>query len=225
MTRMASSRRLVVFAVAAACVAACGDAEKTRKRQTQGVKDVEIIGQGGDVQGRRKPEPGDKLYKVPAFNFLDAVNGRKLGLEELKGKVWVASFIFTSCKTHCIRMCGEMVKLQKEFRDDADFRIVQTTVDPARDTPEVLRQFGRGWKADPKKWVFLHGKRHDIGEFAKHGVKIPWQDDEPLNHSTRIVLVGREGYVRGAFDIFQSADLKTMRTTLRKVLDEKRKTP
>jgi len=211
--------------VLAAVVAGCGESEEeARERRTQGVKDVEVVGEGGDVVDRRPPKPGDKLYEVADFKFLDVYKGMPLSLGDLKGKVWVASFIFTNCASHCVRMCGEMAKLQEEFADHPDFRIVQTTVDPARDTPGVLKRFGKQWEADPDTWIFLYGKREDIGKFAKHGVKIPWQDDEPLNHSTKIILVGRDGYVRGAFDIFERDDLKELRATVEKVIAEK-KTP
>ncbi|MHC5051571.1 MAG: SCO family protein [Planctomycetota bacterium] len=100
----------------------------------------------------KKQEPlGAKVaqgegLEVPEFSFLER-GGRPYGLKDLKGKVWVASFIFTRCRTTCIPMCGEMMELQDEFEDEPDFRIVATTV--SRKTSRSSRTAGSGSSGTP----------------------------------------------------------------------------
>jgi len=65
--------------------------------------------------------------------YVDQLN-RPFGSEDLKGTVYVAEFFFTSCPTICPRVKGQMLRLEEEFADHPDFRLVSFTVDPKRDT-------------------------------------------------------------------------------------------
>ncbi|MHC4547410.1 MAG: SCO family protein [Planctomycetota bacterium] len=161
-----------------------------------------------------------KGLKVPAFHLLERA-GVPVDRESLQGKVWVAAFIFTRCTTTCIPMCAEMTKLQEEFRDEPDFRIVATTVDPAYDTREVLARFAKGYGADPGKWLFLTGKRDAIREFAHEGLKIQWHPTDPLIHSTYFVLIDRHGTIRDYFNQTDKDAMKRLRGVVRHVLAEK----
>ncbi len=180
--------------------AACGESEKR-----------------GPVGARI--EKKDAL-RVPPFSFLER-QGVPVGRDTLKGKVWLASLIFTRCQTSCIPMCGEMVELQDEFADAPDFRLVSTTVDPAYDTRAVLEEFAQGYGADPERWLFLTGKRKDIRKFAHEGLKIQWKDEDPLIHSTYFVLVDRDGTIRDYFNQTDKEEMQRMRSVIREVLAEK----
>jgi protein SCO1/2 len=173
-----------------------------------------------------QPEPlGARVAKgeglvVPDFSFLER-GGRPYGLKDLKGKVWVAAFIFTRCRTTCIPMCGEMMELQDEFEDEPDFRIVATTVDPAYDTAARLKEFAQGYGADPERWLFLTGKRADIKKFAHEGLKIQWHPQDPLIHSTYFVLVDRDGRIRDYFNQTRREEMERLRKVIRTLLGEK----
>ncbi len=162
---------------------------------------------------------GKKFYRVPPFKLLEC-QGRPIGNAELAGNVWVASFIFTTCPTHCIAMVGEMEKLQEEFAKERDFKIVATTVDPATDSPEALKKFAKERMANPEQWYFLWGQRALVKKFAHDGLKISWRPEEPLIHSTYFVLVGKNGFVRGMFDNKDARRMADMRKTIRKLLAE-----
>lgn len=169
--------------------------------------------------GKARIEKGDGL-EVGAFEFLER-SGRPLSERDLKGKVWVGSLIFTRCTTSCIPMCAEMYQLQEDFKDDPDFRIVTTTVDPANDTAEVLEKFAKSYDADPDRWFFLTGTAEDIRKFAVEGLRIPWNADDPIVHSVDFVLVDRTGRIRDYFRQTQPDQMKRMREVIREVLDEK----
>ncbi|MFN3421868.1 MAG: SCO family protein, partial [Armatimonadota bacterium] len=74
-------------------------------------------------------------YKVPDFLLTDHY-GKPFGLENLRGKIWVAEFFFTSCAGICIPMNQNMKQVQKAFANEPDIIIVSITVDPQTDTPE-----------------------------------------------------------------------------------------
>lgn len=186
----------------AALLAACADYEKPKA-----------------VVGETVSHDLEKLGEVPEFLLLERA-GKAVGRDDLKGKVWVCSFIFTRCQTHCVAMSREMVSLQDEFLDHPDFVIVATTVDPANDTPAALRKFADAYKAKPDRWLFLTGDRDDIRAFAADGLKIGWQPDEPLVHSTRFVLVDKQGRIRGYYELREEGRMDKLRSDIRALLAE-----
>jgi len=161
-----------------------------------------------------------QLGQVPPFLLLERA-GVPLGLDHLKGKVWIADFIFTRCQGPCIAMSTEMSRLQEDFIDDKDLALISTTVDPAFDTPEVLRQYAERFRALKDRWYFLTGTREQIREFAVQGLKIPWRDEDPLTHSERFVLVDRTGEIRGFYQLNDPGRMDKLRKDARAVLDGK----
>jgi protein SCO1/2 len=158
--------------------------------------------------------------RVGAFDFLER-SGKPFSDKDLKGKVWVGALIFTRCTTSCIPMCAEMADLQDDFKDEPDFRIVATTVDPAHDTAEVLDKFGKSYDANPERWYFLTGKIEDIRKFAVEGLRLPWKAEDPITHSIDFVLVDRNGRIRDYFRQTKPDEMKRMRAVIKELLAEK----
>ena len=87
---------------------------------------------------------GGKNWPVEDFTYTDQ-NGESFGLKNLKGKVWIADFIFTNCESVCLPMTANMKKItrfesEKEGIDNIQF--VSFSVDPSVDTPEVMKEYG-----------------------------------------------------------------------------------
>lgn len=160
------------------------------------------------------------LGPAPDFHLLERA-GVPLDTEDLLGKVWTCTFIFTRCQSHCILLCTEMAKLQDEFEKEPDFRMVAVTVDPAYDKPDVLKAFAKSWDADAQKWLFLWGRAEDIkAVMGEKGFKVGWQD-EMVNHSLRVMLVDRKGRIRGSYMGNDRERMKKLREDIRALLREK----
>jgi protein SCO1/2 len=148
------------------------------------------------------PSNLEKISKVPGFQLTDQT-GKSLTLEDLKGKIWAANFIFTRCKGPCpittLRMQELHTKLKKARGNVA---LVTFTVDPEYDTPKVLKTFGEQQGSDPASWKFLTGTPDAIQKIVVDGLLQPLakEPDGTPAHSTRIVLVDREGWLRGYQD-------------------------
>ena len=154
---------------------------------------------------------------VPDFTFLES-RDRTLSKKDLLQKVWICSFIFTHCPTHCVEMSREMKQLQSEFEDAPDFRIVAVTVDPARDTTKRLRWFAKNWEAEPDRWYFLTGNRKDIVKFCLEGMKNSIDEQDPLFHSLKFTLVDRKGHIRGYYDLKRKDEIRQMRSDIKTLL-------
>ena len=148
------------------------------------------------------PSNLEKIAKAPGFQLTDQT-GKSITLEDLKGKIWAANFIFTRCKGPCpitiLRMQELNTKLKKAR---GNVELVTFTVDPEYDTPEVLKTFGEQLGADPASWKFLTGTPDAIQKIVVAGLLQPIakEPDGTPAHSTRIVLVDREGWLRGYQD-------------------------
>ena len=160
----------------------------------------------------------DEGIPVPEFTFLEAQD-RPFGLKDLKGKVWICSFIFTRCQTACPPMAMEMSNVQDEFLKEEDFRILSVTVDPAYDKPAVMAEYLKEYDYRPGRWYFVTGQRKDIVAFAK-ALKINNDPEDPLNHSAYFVLVDKTGKIRDYYNQADGEAMKTLRKDIRGLLAE-----
>ncbi len=156
-----------------------------------------------------------RLSIVPDFTLTER-SGEKLPLNDLKGKVWIADFIFTNCGGSCPIMSSTMANFQEQLKDVRNILLVSFSVDPERDTPDVLRQYAELYKASPSRWLFLTGEKNTIGYLTREGFHLAIASDstsavEPIIHSTMFVLVDREGVIRGYYD---SSDEKLLNRLL-----------
>jgi protein SCO1/2 len=167
---------------------------------------------GGRILGRA-PEP-PRLGALPDFRLTER-SGRLLSLADLRGRPWVADFIFTQCAGACPAMTARMVRLRRDLSPDV--RLVSFTVDPAHDTPEVLARYAATFRAD-ESWHFLTGPQKDLYDLSVGGFKLAAMEvpageqaaggDGPFLHSSKFVLVDGEGVIRGYYD---STDEQAMR--------------
>jgi protein SCO1/2 len=152
---------------------------------------------------RAKPLP--VLATLPPFS-LRAASGESVSLEGLRGRVWVADFIFTRCVGSCPVMTAKMREVQGLAPPGT--RLVSFTVDPGFDTPEVLARYAA--RAGAKKdWVFVTGAKEALyalstGGFKLAALEVPKDDpsyaEGPFLHSSRLVLVDGRGRIRGYYD-------------------------
>jgi protein SCO1/2 len=139
---------------------------------------------------------------LPHFRLVNQ-EGQPFDSAQLAGKIWIADFVYTTCPGPCRMISTRMSELQKPL-EKTDVHLVSFSVDPEKDTPEVLRDYAEKLRAEPKRWDFLTGPKSAIYDLSHNGFKLAVSDgsDEagiPV-HSTRIVLVDRHGEIRGYYE-------------------------
>ncbi|AOH55336.1 SCO family protein [Peribacillus muralis] len=144
--------------------------------------------------------PDAKNWDLEDFSYIDQ-DGKPFSKSDLKGKVWVADFIFTSCETVCLPMTSNMSKLQQQLKDEGveDVEFVSFSVDPEIDKPEVMKKYGNQFNVDYRNWHFLTGYgQEEIEQFAldnfKTLVKKPEKEDQVI-HGTSFFLMDQEGKI------------------------------
>lgn len=160
------------------------------------------------------PEPPPVLGEVPDFTLINR-DGQPVRRADLAGAPWVADFIFTRCGAACPMMSLRMARLERELPADLGVRFVSFSVDPEYDTPQVLQEYAESFGA-PGRWLFLTGDKQEIYRLSKEGFKLavddttPVNEDEPILHSTRFVLVDGEGRIRGYYEAFDEEAVKKL---------------
>ena len=174
----------------------------------------------------RGPDP-PILLALPSFELVDQA-GQRFGSEQLRGKVWVANFIFTRCVVTCPVQTALMAKLQERLRANRrwdDIALVSFSVDPEYDTPGVLAEFGSTYDADFEHWRFLTGERERIWDLSKNGFKLaveerPMEVGMPLFHAAHLVLVDGDRRIRGFYDGMTDDELDEVCDDVERVLEE-----
>jgi cytochrome oxidase Cu insertion factor (SCO1/SenC/PrrC family) len=155
-----------------------------------------------------KAEPLPVLGQVPAFT-LTGLDGKAFDSRSLQGKIWVASFVYTSCKNSCPMLGQQMRRLSKLLPAGDGYALLSVTVDPEKDTPKVLASYAKDLGVDDARWSFLTGKKSVIKDLVENGFKLTAQPGEQVPdergapdilHSSELVLVDGQGQIRGYFD-------------------------
>ena len=154
-------------------------------------------------RSRMHPAVPDRYSQVPDFTLTNR-NGAPVRLADLKGKVWLASFIYTTCPSTCPMLTHRLAEWQADLLACGDgVRLVSFSVDSAHDTPEVLERYAARFKASDR-WLFLTGDKGQISRISREGFLLGFEGDPAaaggITHSTRIALVDRSGTVRRFYD-------------------------
>ena len=196
--KLANSTMLIVF-LAIASVATAGLVALNVAAHVGRTPD-----RGAVRQESRWLNPGIEL---PAFTLTDQTN-QPFGLKELRGKVWIADFIFTRCPGICPAMTAKMSKIHDQLLNNPTFSdviLVSISVDPNYDTPQRLAEYAEGHKADPRRWRFLTGQRQVIWDLCRNGFKQPVEENAdnaaiPIYHGPYFILVDRSATIRRFYD-------------------------
>ena len=166
------------------------------------------------------------LVQLPDFKLRDQT-GNSFGTDQLKDKPWVGNFIFTRCPTTCPIQTRNLAKLQKQLKKMSgaeDVQLVSITVDPQFDTEAVLADYAQKMKADPQGLHFLTGTRDDIWQLCKKGFKLavddaPPESPSPIMHSSKMMLVDREGRIRGFYEGTTREGIGNLRSAIEKLVE------
>ncbi|NUN13548.1 MAG: SCO family protein [Myxococcales bacterium] len=155
---------------------------------------------------RHVPEPPPILSTLPDFALVDQ-SGQMFGSSDLRGHVYVVSFFFTTCRSICPALIRSVRELNHRYESiGADIKIVSFTVDPDHDSPKVLEQYANDMEIDTKRWTLLTGEKKSIENLLIKGFRVDMGEKAYVSdslvdiaHSSKIVLVDKNGNVRGYY--------------------------
>lgn len=157
--------------------------------------------------GDREVTPeGDTLFhSVGEFSFKNQL-GETITDQSVAGKNYVVEYFFTTCKSICPIMNGNMMKVADKIKGDNSFKILSHTVKPEQDSVPVMLQYAKAHNADNSQWYFLTGSKRELYDMARYSYLLntdttitqPIEDD--FIHTQYFVLVDKERHLRGFYD-------------------------
>jgi protein SCO1 len=163
---------------------------------------------------------------VKPFSFINQ-DGKTVTEEDLKGKVTVVEYFFTTCKGICPRMNGSLKKVYEQYKDEPDFLILAHTVQPEIDSVPRLKFYADSMKIDTKKWILVTGRKDSLYKAARGSYLL----DDPQNnvekiedqfiHTQFLALVDKSGNVRGGvYDALKEEEIKKLEKDIKILLNE-----
>jgi protein SCO1/2 len=145
---------------------------------------------------------------VPSFQMTDS-EGHAFDSKVLRGKVWVADFIYTNCPGPCPMMTSRLHKVQQQVSGEKDVQLVSVSVDPQHDSAPVLNDFAHRFGGPTDDWVFLTGSPKTVHQLA-YDVFHVGDLIGKMDHSTRFALVDKQGNIRGYYSTTDADGIPTM---------------
>ncbi|MBL0337146.1 MAG: SCO family protein [Chitinophagaceae bacterium] len=160
---------------------------------------------------------------VRPFSFYNQ-DGNLFTDKDIKGKVYVAEYFFTTCKGICPKMNQNMRQVYDKFKGEKDFLILSHTCDPDNDSVPIMKKYSDSMQVDTKQWVFLTGRKDSLYNMAR----ISYTIDDPANNLTDIkdqflhtqfwALVDRNGDVRKIYDGLKQREINLLLEDIAKEL-------
>lgn len=160
----------------------------------------------------------EKPIPVEPFTLTDTA-GEAFDSKELEGKVWVASFFFSSCPGPCLNLNRRIAGLRDKV--PSEVRFVSISVDPENDTPEKLAAYAQSFRNSPDGWRFLTGDRDNIHQIAANFKVTAGEKaggEHSITHTFRLMLVDQQGNIRGYYSGMDDADLAALHKKIEKLL-------
>jgi protein SCO1/2 len=171
------------------------------------------------VKGKSVP---DTIYHTLADFKLTDQNGNTVNLKTFENKIFIANFFYTRCQSVCKVMNTYVSQLATTYAKNKAVEFVSITVDPAHDTPPVLKSYARGFKAPAAKWLFLTGDTSIIYNLARNGflVNAVQVGRDNFIYSDKLILIDEEKRIRGFYTGAATADVNRLDDEIKVLISE-----
>ncbi len=149
-----------------------------------------------------------KDHVIGEFSFLNQL-GEEITNEDVKGKIYVTDFFFTTCGGICPELTTQLHRLQSEFSDDDNFLILSHTVNPSYDSVSIMMNYAERFEANHDKWWFLTGDKKELYLMARKSYLVVPDENDPnfdhgdesdFIHTENFALIDPDGRIRGMCD-------------------------
>src|SRR5204862_2397759 len=160
---------------------------------------------------------------VRPFSFTNQ-DGKTITEQDVKGKVYVAAYFFTTCKGICPKMNNNMKQVYERFKNENDFLILSHTCDPEQDSAAQLKKYSDSLGVNTSRWMFLTGRKDSLYTMAR----ISYTIDDPANnlksidddflHTQFWALVNKKGEVKKVYDGLKESEINSLIKEIEKTL-------
>jgi protein SCO1/2 len=176
------------------------------------------------IFGEREVVGSDTVYHTIAdFKFVDQ-DSVAVTNETYRGKIYVADFFFTSCRTICPIMKTQMLRVYDSIQNDPSVLLLSHTIDPEYDTVGLLHDYANRLGVKSDKWHFVTGKKEEIYKIAQTSYFSTALEDksEPdgFIHSGAFLLIDQQRRIRGKYDGTKEEDVNRLLADIQRLKNE-----
>ncbi len=166
-----------------------------------------------------KSEEEKLFHKIPDFKFVNQL-GDTVTQKTFENKIYITDFFFTSCPGICKKMTGNMMKVQEEFKNDAEVLLLSHSVTPVIDSVPVLKTYAENYDIIDNKWHLVTGDRtaiYNLGRdhyFVENDLGVPKGINDFL-HTENFLLIDRNKHIRGIYNGLNRASVAQLITDIK----------
>lgn len=194
-------KSVLIFAITSflfiSSITSCDDKKKEEKLPIFGYREVVAK----EMDGKKVI---DTVYHTIAdFSFIDQ-DSAIVTNETFSGKIYVADFFFTSCRTICPKMKTQLLRVYDSIQALPDVAILSHTIDPEHDDVARLHDFADRLGVKSDKWHFVTGEQDNIYDIAQTSyfatAMIDKTEPDGFIHSGAFLLIDKQRRIRGKYD-------------------------
>ncbi|MEP3209591.1 MAG: SCO family protein [Maribacter sp.] len=165
-----------------------------------------------------------QFHKIPDFKLVNQL-GDTITQETFDDKIYIADFFFTSCPGICLKMTGNMLKLQEEFKNDDEIALLSHSVTPSIDSVAILKKYAEKNAIVDGKWHLATGDKTAIYElgrnqyFVENDLGVP-KDINDFLHTENFLLIDKNKHIRGIYNGLNRASIAQLVTDIKALKKE-----
>jgi protein SCO1/2 len=175
--------------------------------------------------------PGFTRSKLPPISYVQPFSftnqdGKIVTQKDVEGKVYLANYFFTTCRTVCPRMNNEVRKIYEHFKTENNFLILSHTSMPSTDSVKRLKHYADSIGVNTPNWIFLTGRKDSLYRQARISYKIDDPNNNVVNidddfmHTQLIALVNKKGEVVKIYDGLKQTEINELIKDTERLLKE-----
>lgn len=164
-------------------------------------------------------EEEKSFHKIPDFQLLNQL-GDTVSQTTFDDKIYIADFFFTTCPGICLKMTGNMVKVQEAFKDDPEVLLLSHSVTPSIDSVPVLKNYAQKNGVMDNKWYLVTGDKTEIYNlgrnqyFVENDLGVP-KDINDFLHTENFLLIDKNKHIRGIYNGLNRASIAQLITDIK----------
>ena len=164
---------------------------------------------------------GEKDYYTITYEGFTNQLGESFSTENIRGKICIANFFFTSCPSICPPMRTELISIAKEFSEATNLMFISHTIDPKHDSISVLKAYAEATGIPDSKWQFIRASEEQTKLQAKIYMTNfkPNEDGTDFYHSSYVALVDQKQQIRGFYNVLINEDVERLKIDIQHLLD------
>ncbi|MEX1055015.1 MAG: SCO family protein [Rhodothermales bacterium] len=182
---------------------------------------VALTSSPGDTARPTVAEPLSEASIYQLSSTWTTSSGRILALESLAGRPLLVAMVFTHCAFACPRIVDEIKSVLRDLPENGRPGVVLVSIDPERDTTEVMARFAEVHGLDEPQWLLLQGTETTVRELAAVlNVQYRRNPDGEFAHSNTITLLDAGGEISArpeGLDSDRTSFIESVRAGLRRV--------